>query len=119
MKLDNKYSFKVMEGLVKYTRKLDIFSSLPHFRGCASSKPSLPGPNSETCIVQSPRWISQQGALSRAEEFYGPALEEGTDCKAGCLDCQFFMRCSKAYMEGPMKCFSRKNCRQCFDLSKA
>ena len=100
MKLDNKYSFKVMEGMVKYTRKLDIFSSLPHFRGCASSKPSLPGPNSETCIGQSPRWISQQGALSRAEElFYGPTLEEGTDCKAGYLDCQFFTRFSKAHMK--------------------
>ena len=52
---------------------------LPTTRGCASSKPSFPGPNSETCIGQSPRWISQQGALSRAEElFYGPSLEEGT-----------------------------------------
>ena len=52
---------------------------LPTTRGCASSKPSLPGPNSETCIGQSPRWISQQGALSRAEElFYGPSSEEGT-----------------------------------------
>jgi hypothetical protein len=78
--------------MVKHTRKLDIFSSLPHVRGCASSKPSLTGPNSETCIGQSPRWISQQGALSRAEEFNGPSLEKGTECKAGCLDSQFFMR---------------------------
>ncbi len=104
MKFDNNYSFKVMEGMEKHTRKLDIFSSLPHLRGCASSKPSLPGPNSETCIGQSPRWIIQQGALSRAEEFYGSSLKEGTDCKAGYLDCQFFNRFSKAHMKGSMKC---------------
>ena len=53
---------------VLHTRREDIISSQPHVRGCASSKHSLPGPNSETCIRQSPRWISQQGALSRAEE---------------------------------------------------
>ena len=51
MKLDIIYSFKVMEGMVKHTWKLDIFSSLPHVRGCASME------------------------LSRAEEFYGPSLE--------------------------------------------
>ena len=78
MKLDIIYSFKVMEGMVKHAWKLDIFSSLPHVRGCASSKPSLPGPNSETCIGQSPRWISQQGALSRAEVNYDHSSPEGT-----------------------------------------
>ncbi len=36
MKLDIIYSFKVMKGMVKHTWKLDIFSSLPHVRGCAS-----------------------------------------------------------------------------------
>ena len=88
---------------MKHTRGNEANPTLPHVRSCASSKPSLPGPNSETCIGQSPRWISQQGALSRAEElFYGPTLEEGTDCKAGYLNCQFFTRFSKADMKGSM-----------------
>ena len=43
---------------VLHTRREDIFSSQPHVRGCASSKHSLPGPNSETCIRQSP--VNQQ-----------------------------------------------------------
>ena len=54
MKLDkNKYSFKVMEGMVKHTRGDEVNPSLPYVRSCASSKPFLyKGPNRE--IGQSP-----------------------------------------------------------------
>ncbi len=74
--------------MVKHTRGDEVNPSLPHTRSCASTKPSLPGPNSETCIGQSPRSIrnadgialgldhtaplltSQQGILSKVEEHH-------------------------------------------------
>jgi hypothetical protein len=51
MRLDIIYSFKVMEGMVKPTWKLDILSSLPHVRGCASRELYL-----ELRISMVPRW---------------------------------------------------------------
>ncbi len=73
------YFDMVIRWKLKHTRGNELNPTLPLVRGYASSKPSLPGPNSETCIGQSPRWISQQGALSRAGERYDPSPEEGTD----------------------------------------
>jgi hypothetical protein len=43
--------------MIKHTRGDEVNLFLSHIRSCASSKPSLPGPNSETCIGQSPRSI--------------------------------------------------------------
>ncbi len=76
-----KYFDNVLEWTVQHTREGEINPFMPHVRGCASSKPSLhTGPNRKTCIRQSPHWINQQGALSRADdELYCPSSEKGTD----------------------------------------
>ena len=63
-------------------------------RGCVSLKPSMPGPNTETCSGQSPSWTkneeevalaldhvaplltSEQGILFKSEEHYDSSLNK-------------------------------------------
>jgi hypothetical protein len=60
-------------------KKKKINLSLPHVRGCVSSKPSLPGPKQRDLHQAVSLIVSQQGALSRAGERNNHSSQEDTD----------------------------------------